>query len=61
MACTSPATENNLADGSYLFKVKGTDAAGNTSAAESYPFMVAAGGAARSAWDDSYCRARMAS
>jgi chitobiase/beta-hexosaminidase-like protein len=41
-ACTSPVTESNLADGSYVFKVKGTDLAGNTSTPISYLFNVTA-------------------
>ena len=41
-ACTSPVTESNLADGSYVFKVKGTDLAGNTSAPNAYFFNVSA-------------------
>lgn len=41
-ACTSPVTETNLADGAYVFKVKGTDLAGNTSTPISYLFDVKA-------------------
>ena len=39
-ACTSPVTFGNLADGSYLFTLQGTDLAGNTAALISYPFSV---------------------
>ena len=41
-ACTSPITETNLSDGSYVFKVKGTDLAGNTSTPIVYLFNVSA-------------------
>ena len=41
-ACTSPTTYSGLADGSYVFKVKGTDPAGNTSAPSTYFFIVSA-------------------
>jgi hypothetical protein len=41
-ACTSPNTYSGLADGSYVFKVKGTDPAGNTSGATAYFFNVSA-------------------
>ena len=41
-ACTTPTTVTGLADGSYVFKVKGTDLAGNTSAPNAYFFNVAA-------------------
>jgi Bacterial Ig-like domain len=45
-ACTSPTSYGSqaspLADGAYTFKVKGTDAAGNTSAPQSYAFTVGA-------------------
>lgn len=41
-ACTSPVTETGLADGAYVFKVKGTDAAGNTSTPTTYAFSVSA-------------------
>ena len=41
-ACTSPVTESALADGAYVFKVKGTDAAGNTSTPIAYFFNVSA-------------------
>jgi hypothetical protein len=47
--CTSPTTESNLADGSYVFQVKGTDASGNTGQPASYQFMVSAGGVTPSA------------
>jgi hypothetical protein len=41
-ACTSPVTESNLADGAYVFKVDGTDLAGNTSTPIAYFFNVSA-------------------
>jgi chitobiase/beta-hexosaminidase-like protein len=41
-ACTSPATESNLTDGAYVFKIKGTDLAGNTSTPIAYLFNVSA-------------------
>src|SRR5205807_8073799 len=39
-ACTSPLTFSNLADGSYVFTLQGTDLAGNAAALISYPFNV---------------------
>ncbi|HSL00487.1 MAG TPA: N,N-dimethylformamidase beta subunit family domain-containing protein [Rubrobacteraceae bacterium] len=38
--CTSPKSYGPLSDASYTFKVRATDAAGNTSQAVSYPFKV---------------------
>jgi len=41
-ACTSPANYTGLTGGStYIFQVKGTDPAGNTSGAQTYTFSVA--------------------
>ena len=44
-ACTSPTTESGLTNNTYVFKVKGTDQAGNTSAPNTYSFIVQAGAA----------------
>jgi hypothetical protein len=41
-ACTSPITYSSLTDGNYVFKVKATDKAGNTSAPDTYLFSVSA-------------------
>ena len=41
-ACTSPTSYSGLADGAYVFKVKGTDQATNTSAPTTYFFSVGA-------------------
>jgi hypothetical protein len=41
-ACTSPTSYPNLTNGGYIFKVKGTDQAGNIGAPVSYVFNVAA-------------------
>ena len=38
--CESPATYSTRADGDYLFKVRGTDAAGNVSAATTAAFTI---------------------
>jgi hypothetical protein len=39
-ACTSPQTPAPLADGSYTFSVRATDAAGNTGAASTHSFLL---------------------
>jgi hypothetical protein len=41
-ACTSPASYTGLSDGSYLFTLQATDAAGNKATLFSYPFTVKA-------------------
>ena len=41
-ACTSPKSYSGLADGAYVFKLKGTDQATNTSAPVAYFFNVSA-------------------
>ena len=40
--CTSPKNYTGLADGEHTFQVRATDAAGNTGAAESYTWTIAA-------------------
>ena len=39
-ACSSPFTASEQADGDYAFKVRATDAAGNTGAAATYSFTI---------------------
>ncbi|MBA2359637.1 MAG: hypothetical protein H0V79_01655 [Actinobacteria bacterium] len=41
-SCSSPATYNNLSDSIHIFKVKATDAAGNTGAEARYDWLVEA-------------------